>query len=99
MREFCTRLTWIAMLGGLLVAGRALPAEAPPDAAFQSLVSEFVAGYTMGKLALLNLREDYKRKRGASFSLQQFHDEFLRLGPLPMPLMREAMLGERGSLF
>jgi uncharacterized protein (DUF885 family) len=55
--------------------------------------------YTMGKLALLKLREDYKRKLGASFSLQQFHDEFLRLGPLPMPLMREAMLGERGSLF
>jgi len=55
--------------------------------------------YTMGKLALLKLREDYKRKQGASYSLQKFHDEFLRLGPLPMPLMREAMLGERGSLF
>ena len=53
----------------------------------------------MGKLALLKLREDYRRKQGASFSLQQFHDEFLRLGPLTMPLMREAMLGERGSLF
>jgi len=55
--------------------------------------------YTMGKLALLKLREDFKRKQGASYSLQSFHDEFLRLGPLPMPLMREAMLGERGSLF
>jgi len=55
--------------------------------------------YTMGKLAILKLRDDYKAKRGASYSLQGFHDEFLKLGPLPLPLMREAMLGERGDLF
>jgi uncharacterized protein (DUF885 family) len=55
--------------------------------------------YTMGKLAILKLRGDYQTKRGASYSLQGFHDEFLQLGPLPLPLMREAMLGERGELF
>jgi len=54
--------------------------------------------YTLGKLAILKLREDYKTKRGAAYSLQGFHDEFLRLGPLPLPLMREAMLGERGQM-
>jgi uncharacterized protein (DUF885 family) len=53
----------------------------------------------MGKLAILKLRDDYRAKRGASYSLQGFHDEFLKLGPLPLPLMREAMLGERGELF
>ena len=39
------RLTWIAMLGGLLVAGPALAAQAPSNAVFQSLVSEFLEDY------------------------------------------------------
>jgi len=55
--------------------------------------------YTMGKLAILKLREDYKQKMGSAFKLQDFHDRFIALGPLPLPLVREAMLGERGELF
>ena len=55
--------------------------------------------YTMGKLAILKLRDDYQTRRGAAYSLQGFHDEFLKLGPLQLPLMREAMLGARGELF
>ncbi len=55
--------------------------------------------YTMGKLMILKLREDYKAKRGAQYSLQEFHDSFIRLGPLPLPLIRKAMLGETGTLF
>jgi len=55
--------------------------------------------YTMGKLAILKLREDYRRKMGAAYSLQDFHDRFIALGPLPLPLVREALLGERGQLF
>ncbi len=55
--------------------------------------------YTMGKLAILKLREDYKKKLGADYSLQKFHDAFIALGPLPMPLIRKALLGESGELF
>ena len=55
--------------------------------------------YTMGKLMILKLREDYRAKKGAEFSLQEFHDSFIRLGPLPLPLVRKAMLGETGQLF
>ena len=55
--------------------------------------------YTMGKLMILKLREDYKAKRGNAYSLQQFHDTFIRLGPLPLPLMRKAMLGDVGQPF
>jgi uncharacterized protein (DUF885 family) len=55
--------------------------------------------YTMGKLAILKLREDYKRKLGPSYTLQKFHDAFIALGPLPMPLIRKALLGESGELF
>jgi uncharacterized protein (DUF885 family) len=55
--------------------------------------------YTMGKLMILKLREDYRAKMGDKFSLQEFHDAFIKLGPLPLPLVRKAMLGETGRLF
>jgi uncharacterized protein (DUF885 family) len=58
--------------------------------------------YTMGKLMILKLRDDYKahqEKAGAPYSLQGFHDTFIRLGPLPLALMRKAMLGETGQVF
>jgi uncharacterized protein (DUF885 family) len=55
--------------------------------------------YTMGKLMILKLREDYRAKMGERFSLQEFHDAFIKLGPLPLPLMRRAMLGDTGQLF
>jgi uncharacterized protein (DUF885 family) len=55
--------------------------------------------YTMGKLMILKLRDDYKAKMGAAYSLQAFHDTFIKLGPLPLPLIRKAMLGEAGSIF
>ena len=55
--------------------------------------------YTMGKLMILKLRDDYRAKMGARFSLQEFHDSFIKLGPLPLPLVRKSMLGETGRLF
>jgi len=55
--------------------------------------------YTMGKLMILKLRDDYKAKLGSAYSLQGFHDAFLSLGPLPLPLMRRAMLGGTGQIF
>jgi uncharacterized protein (DUF885 family) len=54
--------------------------------------------YTLGKLMILKLRDDYKAKLGADYSLQKFHDAFITIGPLPMPQIRKAMLGEVGSL-
>jgi uncharacterized protein (DUF885 family) len=55
--------------------------------------------YTIGKIAILKLREDYKQKLGAEYTLQKFHDTFIQLGPLPLPLVRKAMLGASGELF
>jgi uncharacterized protein (DUF885 family) len=55
--------------------------------------------YTMGKLMILKLRDDYRAKKGSEYSLQRFHDAFLALGPLPLPLVRKAMLGEAGIPF
>ena len=54
--------------------------------------------YTLGKLAILKLRDDYRRVRGDAYSLGEFHDRFLEVGPLPLPLVRERMLGNRSPL-
>jgi uncharacterized protein (DUF885 family) len=50
--------------------------------------------YTLGKLEIMKLREDLKAKEGASFSLEKFHDEFLKQGFPPIKIVREAMLGD-----
>jgi uncharacterized protein (DUF885 family) len=51
--------------------------------------------YTLGKLEIMKLREDMKKKQGAAFSLQKFHDDFLRQGSPPIKIVREAMLGDQ----
>jgi uncharacterized protein (DUF885 family) len=53
----------------------------------------------MGKLMILKLRDDYKARLGGDYTLQKFHDSFIKIGPLPLPLMRRAMLGEVGQIF
>jgi uncharacterized protein (DUF885 family) len=50
--------------------------------------------YTLGKLQILKLREDYHKKQGAAFSLEQFHDEFIQQGGVPIKLIRKTMLGD-----
>ena len=50
--------------------------------------------YTLGKLEIMKLREDVKKKQGAAFSLEKFHDDFLREGFPPIKIVREAMLGD-----
>ncbi len=54
--------------------------------------------YTLGKLEILKLRNDYQQLRGSSFHLQDFHDSFLKQGYPPLRLVRESMLGKAGSL-
>ena len=53
--------------------------------------------YTLGKLEIMKLREDMKKKQGAAFSLEKFHDEFLRQGFPPIKIVREALLGNDGG--
>ncbi len=48
--------------------------------------------YTLGKLMIYKLRGDYEKARGAGYSLQGFHDEFVKQGPMPLKLMRRVML-------
>jgi uncharacterized protein (DUF885 family) len=50
--------------------------------------------YTLGKLEILKLRDDYKKKVGSAYTLRKFHDAFLGEGELPIPLVRRALLSE-----
>jgi hypothetical protein len=50
--------------------------------------------YTLGKLEIMKLREDYRKKRGSAFTLQEFHDRFMREGTPPIKIVRKALLGD-----
>lgn len=49
--------------------------------------------YTMGKLLIRQLREDWAADRGGRDAWKAFHDEFLSHGGPPIPLVRAVMLG------
>jgi len=49
--------------------------------------------YTLGKLELLKLREDYKKLKGSQFRLEDFHDAFMKQGTAPIKIVRRALLG------
>src|SRR5438309_3903255 len=51
--------------------------------------------YTLGKLQILKLRDDYKAQEGDDFSLQKFHNELLNHGMPPIRLLREIMLKDQ----
>jgi uncharacterized protein (DUF885 family) len=50
--------------------------------------------YSLGKLMLLKLREDYKAHAGAKYSLRAFHDMLLANGTVPFWVHRALLLGE-----
>jgi hypothetical protein len=49
--------------------------------------------YTLGKLMINKLREDWTAGRGGREAWGRFHDQFLSYGTPPIPLVRELMLG------
>jgi len=50
--------------------------------------------YTLGKLEIMKLREDYRKKQGADFSLLEFHNRLVQQGGVPLKIVRKAMLGD-----
>ena len=49
--------------------------------------------YTLGKLMIRKLRDDWTADKGGRQAWKRFHDEFLAFGGPPIPLVRRAMLG------
>ena len=55
--------------------------------------------YTVGKLAILKMRDDYRRYRRQEFSLQEFHDKLLANGNAPLWVHRQLLMpGDKGKL-
>jgi uncharacterized protein (DUF885 family) len=54
--------------------------------------------YTLGKLEILKLRADYQRQLGSNFSLQDFHDRFIKAGSPPVKIVRRELMGRDGPL-
>jgi len=50
--------------------------------------------YTLGKLMILKLRADYKKKMGPAYTLEKFHNALLANGDPPIPLVRPLILGK-----
>ena len=50
--------------------------------------------YTLGKLMINKLRDDWTASRGGRSAWKAFHDGFLAYGGPPIPLIRADMLGE-----
>jgi uncharacterized protein (DUF885 family) len=50
--------------------------------------------YTLGKLQILKLRDDYHKMRGNDFTLMEFHNRFMEQGGVPLKIIRKAMLGD-----
>jgi uncharacterized protein DUF885 len=54
--------------------------------------------YTLGKLQIYKLREDYRMSKGSAYRLKTFHDEFLKQGGVPIQLIRRILLpGDHGA--
>ena len=49
--------------------------------------------YTLGKLYINQMREDYRKKMGENFTLKDFHDALLQYGNPPLPMVRARLLG------
>ena len=50
-----------------------------------------VLNYTLGKLMIRKLRDDWTATRGGRSAWKAFHDGFLSFGGPPVPLVRKAM--------
>jgi len=51
--------------------------------------------YSLGKMQIMKLREDYKAQQGDEFSLEQFHNQLLDHGMPPIRLLRELLLKDK----
>ncbi len=64
-------------------------AEAEVDSALAR--PGYFIGYYMGMSEILKMRDEYRARRGAAFTLKDFHDRLLKIGSMPPALVREAL--------
>jgi uncharacterized protein (DUF885 family) len=65
-------------------------AEAEVDSALAR--PGYFIGYFMGMSEILRMRDEYRAKVGARFTLRDFHERLLQIGSMPPALVREALM-------
>ena len=60
-------------------------------------INPMYINYTLGKLMIKKLREDYKQEKGVNFNLKEFHNELLSYGGVPLSLSRKKILKNPGT--
>lgn len=50
--------------------------------------------YNLGKTAIIELREAYRRQKGSAFSAKQFHEKLMGMGTIPAGYFRDVFLQE-----
>ncbi len=68
------------------------PANARSEVTRYCMTPTQPSSYMLGKLALLDLRDEVKAREGAAFSLHDFHARVLSAGTIPVPLVRAHVL-------
>lgn len=68
----------------------------PPDAARAEVVKNSMFPctaimYWLGTQGILDLRDRVRQSRGSDFSIKEFHDDLLRHGSIPVPLVARLM--------
>ncbi len=48
--------------------------------------------YSLGKMEILKLKDDYKNLKGKDFNLKSFHNKLVSYGSIPIKMVREKML-------
>ncbi|HLX07795.1 MAG TPA: DUF885 family protein [Thermoanaerobaculia bacterium] len=74
----------------------AVPMDAPTaraEAASFAAAPGFAIGYQIGKLQIVNLLAETRRRQGQDFDLRNFHDFVWRNGNVPLALQRWELLG------
>jgi uncharacterized protein (DUF885 family) len=79
-------------------AWQALRAASARQQAARGAFDPGYLNYTLGKLLVRKLRDDWTAPRGGRDAWREFHDRFLSYGGPPVPLVRKAMLGEIGAV-
>jgi uncharacterized protein (DUF885 family) len=54
--------------------------------------------YTLGKLEILKLRQDWQAKMGTAYAIGDFHAHLLQGGTVPLKMIRREMMGGDGPL-
>lgn len=70
------------------------PAIARAEVTRYTYTPTYQLSYLLGKVMLLKLREDERRRLGPAFRIREFHDAMLRAGSLPIAFQRRVLAGE-----